>query len=141
MVHLVLVHGRGQEFVIPIEIQRRLEEAIRWGLQRIHAPYSATIPVSLAFYGDYWRPGTGELEGAVQPLPPTSLQRQVAADMLAAAREPEVALDESLEGVDWVTLNHFATFLDQHLGLGDLVVRHFLEDVESYFADARLREL
>jgi hypothetical protein len=141
MVNLVLVHGRGQEFGIPIEIQRRLEEAVRWGLQRINAPYSATIPVSLAFYGDFWRPDTVELEGVVQPLPPTSLQRQVAADMLAAAGEPETILDENLEGVNWVTLNDFATFLDQHLGLGDLVVRHFLDDVESYFADAHLREL
>ena len=69
MVHLVIVHGRAQEFGIPVAVQRPLEEGLRWGLERVEAPYFATVPVSLAFYGDYWRPDGGALEGAAPQAP------------------------------------------------------------------------
>ncbi len=141
MVHLVIVHGRAQEFGIPVAVQRPLEEGLRWGLERVEAPYFATVPVSLAFYGDYWRPDAGSLEGVgLAPAAPTKLQQQIGADLLEAAGAPG-ALDVQVEGAGWSTVNGFATLLDRHLHLGDLIVRHFLEDVESYFGDVNLRSL
>lgn len=140
MVHLVLVHGRSQEFGIPVAVQRPLEEGLRWGLERAGAPYFADIPVSLAFYGDHWRPDSGALEAVLPAREPTALQQQIGADLLTAAGAPG-ALDARPEGVGWGTLNGLATFLDRHLRLGDLIVRHFLEDVESYFGDVHLRSL
>src|SRR3712207_5043743 len=62
MVHLVITHGRSHAFEIPALTQRPLEEAVRFGLQRIASPHFATIPVSLAFYSDHWRPDARELE-------------------------------------------------------------------------------
>ncbi len=139
MVHLVLVHGRSQEFSIPVAVQRELEEGLRWGLERVAAPYYASIPVRLAYYGDHWRPDATALELPAPLAPePTVLQRRVAADMLAAAGVTG-ALETQTEGAGWGTLNRFATFLDQHLHLGNLVVRVFLEDVERYFGDVALR--
>jgi hypothetical protein len=56
MVHLVLTHGRAQEFGIPQTMLEAWEPALRYGLQRAEAPFFADIPISLAYYGDYWRP-------------------------------------------------------------------------------------
>ncbi|MGH2614859.1 MAG: hypothetical protein ACRDJC_06440 [Thermomicrobiales bacterium] len=138
MVHLVVTHGRSHQFAIPSLTQRPLEEALRWGLKRVDSPDFATVPVTLAFYGDHWRPDAGELESMAQGTtqPPTPLQREIADDLFAAAGEGEERAE-----LGWDSLNALATRLDQHLRLGDAIVRLFLEDVESYFADARLRGL
>jgi endonuclease G, mitochondrial len=141
MVHLVVTHGRSHEFAIPALTQRPLEEAIRFGLERVGSPVFATIPVSLAFYGDHWRPDADELERVTETAlaEPTELQQEIADDILAVAGvEVEAA---ALEGVGFDTLNALATLLDQHLHTGDVVVRLFLDDIESYFADARLHSL
>jgi endonuclease G len=143
MVHLVVTHGRSHEFNIPSLTQRPLEEAIRWGLERVDSPVFATIPVSLAFYGDHWRPDADEPElvGEVGAWPASDLQQQIANDLFAAAgieADPEAAAQD---GFGVVTLNGLATMLDNHLHLGDVVVRLFLDDVETYFGDADLRSL
>jgi len=141
MVHLVVTHGRSHEFAIPALTQRPLEEAIRFGLERVGSPVFATVPVSLAFYGDHWRPDADELETVTETAlaEPTELQREIAGDILAVAGvETEAA---ALEGIGFDTLNALATILDQHLHTGDVVVRLFLDDIESYFGDARLHSL
>jgi hypothetical protein len=142
MVQLVITHGRSHEFNIPSLTQRPLEEAIRWGLERVGSPAFAVIPISLAFYGDYWRPdaGTRSLDVEAGSSAPTELQRQVAGDILLASGS--VAEAEPIPRVfGWDTLNGLATVLDQHLHSGDLMVRLFLDDVESYFGNDRLRSL
>ena len=139
MVQLILVHGRGQEFNVPVSVQRPLEEALRWGLERVGSEVFKDIPITLAYYGDYWRPDSAAFE-VMTPATPTELQRQVTEDMLNAASEPSYAL-ERLELVDWSRLNLLATTVDRYLHLGDRVVQFFLEDVESYFANDRLRDL
>ena len=136
MVQLILVHGRGQEFNVPISVQRPLEEALRWGLERVGSEVFKDIPLTLAYYGDYWRPDSVAFE-VMTPATPTELQRQVTEDMLNAASEPSYAL----ELIDWSRLNRLATTVDRYLHLGDRVVQFFLEDVESYFANERLRDL
>jgi hypothetical protein len=139
MVQLILVHGRGQEFNVPVSVQRPLEEALRWGLERVGSEVFKDIPLTLAYYGDYWRPDSAAFE-VMTPATPTELQRQVTEDMLNAASEPSYAL-ERLELIDWSRLNRLATTVDRYLHLGDRVVQFFLEDVESYFANDRLRDL
>ncbi len=139
MVHLVVTHGRSHEFDIPITTQRPLEEALRFGLERVRPPDFTAIPVSMAFYGDAWRPDAlPEAAAEAAAREPTELQREIAADMLAAGPQ------ESAEGVPelpgWDSLNALATRLDQLLHTGDLIVRLFLEDVELYFSDADRRQ-
>jgi hypothetical protein len=77
MVRLVVTHGRSHEFSVPPTIQRPLEEALRWGLQRAGFAHFADIPVTLAFYGDYWRPDADELETVTraESETPTPLQQ------------------------------------------------------------------
>lgn len=144
MVHLIITHGRSHAFEIPALTQRPLEEAVRFGLQRIHSPHFATIPVSLAFYGDYWRPDAGDLRSPADlaPSTPTALQQEITNDIFQAAGVPPEAAGDVFRGiVDFAALNTLATRLDQHLHLGDAVVRYFLDDVESYFGNERLRGL
>ncbi len=143
MVHLVITHGRSHAFEIPALTQRPLEEAVRFGLQRIASPHFASIPVSLAFYGDHWRPDAGKLGDAADTaaFSPSDLQQDITGDILGMAEvSPEAEGDPSEIG-DFATLNGLATLLDQHLHLGDAVVRFFLDDVESYFGNDRLRGL
>ena len=92
MVQLILVHGRGQEFNVPVSVQRPLEEALRWGLERVGSEVFKDIPLTLAYYGDYWRPDSAAFE-VMTPATPTELQRQVTEDMLNAASEPSYALE------------------------------------------------
>lgn len=143
MVHLVVTHGRSHAFNIPSLTQRPLEEAIRWGLERVDFPDFATIPISLAFYGDYWRPDAAELEHVLETTQaaPTEVQQQIADDMLAAAGVEAAAEAAAFEGLGFDSLNGLATVLDRHLRLGDAIVGFLLDDVESYFGDARLRGL
>ena len=140
MVHLVLIHGRSHEFNIPVTTQRPLEEALRFGLERVQPPDFTAVPVSLAFYGDAWRPDAlpeSAFDGGAQG--PTALQAEIAADMLAAAGTPESG-EVLPEGLGWNSLNALATRLDDLLHTGDLIVRLFLEDIERYFADAGRRQ-
>ena len=143
MVQLVITHGRSHAFAIPTLTERPLEEAVRFGLERVGSPHFATIPVSLAFYGDHWRPDAGELELPAESASaaPTPLQQQIADDIFAAAGVAPQAEAAALEGFGLDSLNGLATLLDQHLHLGDVVVRLFLDDVESYFGDPHLRSL
>lgn len=143
MVHLVITHGRSHAFEIPALTQRPLAEAVRFGLQRIASPHFATIPVSLAFYGDHWRPDAGELDVAADfaESSPSDLQQDITGDILEVANGSPDAAQDALESGDIATLNGLATLLDEHLHLGDAVVRFFLDDVESYFDDDRLRDL
>lgn len=140
MVHLVVTHGRSHEFNIPVTTQRPLEEALRFGLERVRPPDFTAVPVSMAFYGDAWRPDAAEREAVPESgaREPTALQEEIAADMLAAARMPE-SEQADLEGLGWGSLNGLATRLDERLHLGDLIVRLFLEDIDLYFTDATRR--
>lgn len=142
--HLIITHGRSHAFDIPTLTQRPLEEAVRFGLQRIESPHFATIPVSLAFYGDHWRPDAGDMRtpADLAPNTATTLQQEITTDIFQAAGVPPEAAGDMFRGVvDFATLNTLATRLDQYLHLGDAVVRFFLDDVESYFGNARLRGL
>jgi hypothetical protein len=146
MVHLVITHGRSHAFEIPALTQRPLEEALRFGLKRVDSPVFATVPVSLAFYGDHWRPDANELEHLLETTEtepdaePTALQQEIADDTLAAAG-PEAGSEAALEGIGFDSLNGLATLLDQHLHTGNVVVRFFLDDVESYLGDDHLHGL
>jgi hypothetical protein len=139
VVHLILVHGRGQEFSNPSAVQRPLEEALRWGLERVGSDVFKDIPLTLAYYGDYWRPDTMAFESMTLGTP-TDVQRQITEDMLDAARGPSPTL-EGLDLIDWSSLNRLATSVDRYLHLGDRVVQFFLEDVDRYFSSDRLRNL
>lgn len=150
MVHLVVTHGRSHEFDIPVLTQEPLEAALRFGLERVQPPDFTQTPVSMAFYGDAWRPDAHDLPaGAVDAMSetasdagaqkPSELQREIAADMLAAAPGPESAAAMP-ELFGWDTVNALATRLDELLRTGDLIVRLFLEDIELYFTDESRRQ-
>jgi hypothetical protein len=139
MVHLVLTHGRAQEFGIPQTMLDAWEPALRYGLQRAKAPFSADIPISLAFYGDYWRPDAGEARTRGAAEPPSALQSALAADMATAALGRR-ARGEVATRAGWDSLNNLVVWLDDHIKIGDVAVSLFMQDIESYFGDADLRD-
>jgi hypothetical protein len=114
-----------------------MEEALRFGLERVQPPDFTAIPVSMAFYGDAWRPDALPEAAAAAEREPTELQTAIAADMLAAGT-PE-ATEAVPEFLGWDSLNALATRLDDLLHTGDLITRLFLEDIELYFSDAARR--
>src|SRR5438552_1879529 len=56
MITLVATHGRDNLWGNPIAMGQEFERSIRFGMQRVEAPYAAKIPYRFAFYGDLWRP-------------------------------------------------------------------------------------
>ena len=139
MVHLVLTHGRAQEFGIPQTMLESWEPALRFGLKRARAPFAANIPISLAFYGDYWRPDAAEATTRGSDVAPSALQIALAAEMASAAFRGR-ARGEATTRAGWDSLTSLVTWLDEHIKIGDLAVTLFMQDVESYFGDAELRD-
>ena len=139
MVHLVLTHGRSQEFGIPATMLDEWEAALRYGLERAKAPFAKDIPVSLAFYGDYWRPDAEEAAERAVDDTPSELQTALAMEMAAAAPQARERALET-ERLGWDSLNGLVVWLDDHIKVGDLAVGWFMRDVESYFSDGELRE-
>jgi hypothetical protein len=139
MVQLVLTHGRSQEFGVPATLLREWEDALRYGLQRAKAPFSADIPISFAFYGDFWRPDAEEVERERgDEEQPTALQETLAEEMLAAM--PPSEREEEVERLGWDSLNGMVTWLDERVGVGQLALQWFLTDIDRYFAEEALRE-
>jgi hypothetical protein len=137
LVHLVLTHGRAQEFGIPQTMLEAWEPALRYGLQRAEAPFFADIPISLAYYGDYWRPDAEDVptRGGEEEVAPSELQSALAAEIAAAA--PGGA---ATTRAGWDSLNSLIVWLDERVSIGDVAVGMFMQDVESYFNDAALRD-
>ncbi len=139
MVHLVLTHGRAQEFGIPQTMLEAWDQALRFGLKRAKAPFHADIPISLAFYGDYWRPDAAEVLTRGSDVAPSALQSALAADMAAAAPWGR-ARGEVTTRAGWDSLNSLVVWLDERINVGDVAVRLLMQDVETYFGVAELRD-
>lgn len=139
MLHLVVVHGRNQHFDIPQTMQREWSEALRWGLERVGAPYHEKIPITCAFYGDLWRPdGDGE-RGPPEPTGTgenVAVQTAIASDMLAIAG---AGADQERERLGWDDFADLITALDRRFRVGELVLSRYLADLAEYLEDARLR--
>ena len=143
MIHLVVTHGRDQTFQIPETEAREWQAALRFGLKRVEAPYHADLPFSFAFYGDLWRPDTPGGAGGrgLEEAPPDTRQIQIelARDLATAAGlslPPEPPANE--RGL-WDALAGAVTTLDNHFGLGEVILQRFLSDVAQYFSDDHLR--
>src|SRR4051812_39515117 len=139
MVHLVLTHGRAQEFGVPQTMLEAWEPALRYGLKRAEAPFYADIPISLAFYGDCWRPDAAAAPTRGGDVSPSALQRSLAADMASAMPRGRGQGDVTTRA-GWDSLNSLVVWLDERIKIGDVAVRLFMQDVESYFGDAELRD-
>src|SRR5687768_17547108 len=139
MVHLVLTHGRAQEFGVPQTMLEAWDQALRYGLKRAKAPFHADIPISLAFYGDYWRPDAAEALTRGSDVAPSALQSALAADMAAAVPRGR-ARGEATTRAGWDSLNNLVVWLDERINIGDVAVRLLMQDVETYFGDPELRD-
>src|SRR5688500_17149090 len=139
MVHLVLTHGRAQEFGVPQTMLEAWDQALRYGLKRAKAPFHADIPISLAFYGDYWRPDAAEPLTRGSDVVPSALQSALAADMAAAAPRGR-ARGQATTRAGWDSLNNLVVWLDERINIGDVAVRLLMQDVETYFGDPELRD-
>lgn len=111
---IVLVHGRAAEMEIPALMEADWSAALQYGLDRINAGIKpGSLDVRLAFYGDLWRPDFR------QPLPRI---------------EPVPEVEEGFPAVGDISL-----WVDQHFGVGDVLLDHLLRDVDGYFSEAGLR--
>ncbi len=143
MLSLVVTHGRDQPFQVPATEAREWEDALRFGLQRIEAPYYADIAFSFAFYGDVWRPDSGgdagEREFASRPEETRELQIELARELAAAAGIP--IAEERSEGARdfWDSLATIINTLDSRFGVGQVVFKCFLGDLAQYLSNKRLR--
>jgi hypothetical protein len=115
------------------------DQALRFGLKRAKAPFHADIPISLAFYGDYWRPDAAEALTRGSDVAPSALQSALAADMAAAAPRRR-ARGEATTRAGWDSLNSLVVWLDERIKVGDVAVRLLMQDVETYFGDPELRD-
>jgi len=111
---IVMVHGRAAEMEIPALMEADWAAALRYGLDRIHATIDrGSLDVRLAFYGDLWRADFR------QPLP----------------RVEPVPVDEEA----FPSFGEVSLWVDQHLGVGDLLLDLLLRDVDGYFSEPDLR--
>lgn len=53
---VVVVHGRDAAMEIPGTFEPQLEQAVRFGLQRVGYEHWSCVPVAVPFYGKLWRP-------------------------------------------------------------------------------------
>lgn len=138
MVRLVLTHGRSQEFGVPQTMLEAWEQALRYGLSRADAPFAADIPISLAFYGDHWRPDAAEATTRGGPATPSARQSALAADLAAAAPRGR-GRGAVTTRAGWDSLNSLVVWLDERIRIGEVAVGWFMQDVEQYFSDEDLR--
>src|SRR5205823_10793480 len=95
-VTLVLTHGRDQPFQEPESEREAWAREVQLGLKRLDPPYTATVPMQFAFYGDIWRPDAGDVrsEADFGTDERDAVMTALAADMLRALGEPPpLALD------------------------------------------------
>jgi endonuclease G, mitochondrial len=140
MVHLVLVHGRSQQYKIPETEQRELAEATRWGLERVGAAALRTVPFSFAFYGDLYQREIEERERGEALVANPALQTELATD-LVRAHDIDVDVEGELERLGFGDLTRLIAALDRHLGVGAPFIDRFMGDVAAYLDDETLRAL
>lgn len=143
MLPLILTHGRDNPFGNPIEMGQAFENNLRYGLQRVQAPYAATIPMTFAFYGDLWRPDTraaGLVPGAkglTIAAPDNPLAVAIAEEILTAAN----ALPTGSKGF-WADLRGLIGAAEKYVPgrvSGPLLTR-LAGDVAEYLSNPPLRD-
>lgn len=141
MLHLIATHGRSQEFAIPDTSEREWQEALRYGLRRVEAPYADSIPITFTYWGGLWRPDEPEERSGAptEPCAPTDFQQALATEMLDASGA-QVAVTREAERLGWDSLTALVGFLDARVPGGGQFMRWFLADVDRYFSDDTLRD-
>ena len=119
---IVVAHGRAAAMEIKGDMQRQLQDAIRWGLERIDSPLAADpgLDIRLAFFGDLWRADDGDPEPII-------------------VYPPEVP-EEVPEGLALPPLSVISDFADRLLGTGDDILHGVLKDLLGYFTIPDLRK-
>lgn len=137
MVHLVIVHGRSQQYTEPVALKERWENAINQGLQRAHLPVEISVAMDFVYYGDVWRSDT-ERNPNVQAAQQLDENRAALAQVKG---EPELTLGfvRELALHDWLKPGKLAGFIDEHTGLGEIFFNRHFKDVREYldFGEAR----
>ncbi len=129
---LLMTHGCGQAWVIGPDLAQEWERAVKFGLQRVGAPYAGEIRVRMAFYGDLWRPDGSIGDRASSDQEPTALQAAVARAILPTDAGPYDA--------DQPTMTRLAANLAGGLGVDRLVVEWFLKDLDQYLTNRTIRD-
>jgi len=116
-VRIVIVHGRAAAMDIKGDMRRQLDDALRWGLERIGSPLATDpeLDVRLAFFGHLWRPDEYD-----------------AVPSLVYPGAEELAIE--IPGLS--TISKAADWL---LGIGDDILHNVLEDLLGYFTVPDLR--
>jgi hypothetical protein len=118
---IVVAHGRAAAMDIKGDMQRQLQDAIRWGLERIESPLAtdSALDIRLAFFGDLWRPDDGD-------QPPVIVY------------PPEVPEEIVPEG-EAIPISVISDFADRIFGIGDDILHGALKDLLGYFTIDELR--
>jgi hypothetical protein len=118
---IVVAHGRAAAMDIKGDMQRQLQDAIRWGLDRIDSPLATDpgLDIRLAFFGDLWRPDDGDQPPAI----------------VYPAEIPEEFVPEG-EAIPFSVISDFA---DRIFGTGDDILHGVLKDLLGYFTIEELR--
>lgn len=142
---LVVTHGRDQPFEVPGNEGLEWENSLRFGLERVDAPYAKTIPYTFAFYGVVWRDAleqrAGERALGGGPVQTRALQIELARELATTAglKPP----DQAPEGEKdfWDMLAATVRLVGNHLGVQEAILKNFLADLAQYLSNNRLRNL
>jgi CHAT domain/PGAP1-like protein len=149
---IVVTHGRGQAFEIPTTMQREWGEALRFGLASAGLSAGSSPEIEFAFYGDIWRPdrraardddergepgsaSVGDDERGVATAldePPSDLQAGIANEILPPGDDEE--------RLDWDRLAAIVRRIDEVFGVGEILLTHFMKDLDEYFGRPDIRE-
>jgi hypothetical protein len=118
---IVIAHGRAAAMDIKGDMQRQLQDALRWGLERVDSPLATdpALDIRLAFFGDLWRADDGD-----QP-PPIVYPAEIAEEFVPEGGQ--------------IGLNVVGDFFDQLFGIGDDILHNVLKDLLGYFTIESLR--
>jgi hypothetical protein len=163
-VTMVLVHGRGQEFQDPAVLVRSWQAGLAAGLIKAGVAPLADAPVVFPYYGNLLYQITAqvardpiELEampagpdeaGPFHPYLPEEagrLERELLADMAAAARPAKVEEQEEAFGLDrvlsWGAARDTLTWIARHTRVDQAIITSYLQDVAVYLTRARSQVL
>ena len=121
---IVILHGRAAAMEIPELFEREWVASARYGLQRIGYDHAACVPVSMPFYGQFWRPDAFTEEPKFDD---------------GTGRGPERGL---LPHFDFGrAIEAFGEWIDGRTGASGKVLNHLLDDTREYYERSDLRSL
>lgn len=120
---VVLVHGRAAAMDVPATFEAEWVAAARWGLSRIGYAHASCVPITMPFFGKFWRPDEHTTTPVFDP-------GRSGAEVVAT---PEGLPDfgRAIEAIgEWI---------DGRIGGSGVILKYLLNDTKEYFERSDLR--